>query len=59
MVLYEVQSTKYQVWDCTSRVILLIHFETQLAFFKILCTLYLVHCTMYYFPNSILTELIQ
>ena len=42
--MYQVQSTKYKVWDCASRVILLIHFETNLCMEG---TLYLVLDTLY------------
>ena len=69
-ILYQVRSTKYQVGDSGNWIFSTSSFKNQNSVFDIfnsvprisylvLFSLYWAHCTMYYFPNSILTELMQ
>jgi len=51
--MYQVRSTKYQVWGCASRVVLLIHFETNPSLEG---TLYLVLGTLYLLILSVLYQ---
>ena len=48
-MLYNVRSTKYQVWGCGSSMILLVHFETNRTLEG---TLYLVLGTLYKLPGT-------